>query len=143
MADDMKFSHITVTTDDEDDVVIQAGAKSPASVVPDRAAIEGAAEDAAAVAAKVASASVSDQSTTAGAPAVAATATGASQTAAQIAAASEHASRGAKPSGASKDTYHATTLEDIESTKMPLAQKVVIALAVLGVAGFAVWYALA
>ena len=42
----------------------------------------------------------------------------------------------------SRDTYRETTLEDIESSKMPVAQKVVIALAVLGIIAFAVWYML-
>ena len=41
-----------------------------------------------------------------------------------------------------RDTYRETTLEDIESSKMPVAQKVVIALAVLGIIAFAVWYML-
>ena len=40
------------------------------------------------------------------------------------------------------DAYRETTLEDLESSKMGTAQKAVIALAVLGVIAFAVWYCL-
>ncbi|MDO4290349.1 MAG: hypothetical protein Q4C41_03850 [Eggerthellaceae bacterium] len=146
MADDMKFSHITVTTDDEDDVVIQAGKKAPASVAPDRAATEGvaagAAETAEAAPSPSSSTPVSGVSTKVASEASPTSASDAS-TASAAAAPAQRAAGVSEPSGAPKDTYHATTLEDIESTKMSLTQKVVIALAVLGIAGFAVWYALA
>ena len=58
------------------------------------------------------------------------------------AAAPEPAERAAEPRPARADAYRETTLEDLESSKMGTAQKVVIALAVLGVIAFAVWYCL-
>lgn len=38
------------------------------------------------------------------------------------------------------DGYQPTTLEDLQQSKMPLAQKVIVALAVLAVIAFVVWY---
>lgn len=38
------------------------------------------------------------------------------------------------------DDYHETTLADIQASKMPAMQKVIIAIAVVAVAAFIVWY---
>lgn len=48
----------------------------------------------------------------------------------------------APPAPAREGAYRETTLEDLESSTMGTAQKAVIALAVLGVIAFAVWYCL-
>lgn len=40
------------------------------------------------------------------------------------------------------DSFRPTTLEDLAGTKMPLAQKVVVVLAVLALAAFVAWYLL-
>ena len=47
-----------------------------------------------------------------------------------------------KPGAKRKDTYHETTLEDLNSTQMPLAQKIVIAAAVVCIIGAIVYYLL-
>lgn len=39
-----------------------------------------------------------------------------------------------------KDAFSPTTLQDIEQSKIPAAQKIVIALAVLAIIAFVVWY---
>lgn len=38
------------------------------------------------------------------------------------------------------DDYHETTLADIQASKMPTMQKVILAIAVVAIAAFAVWY---
>lgn len=38
------------------------------------------------------------------------------------------------------DDYHETTLADIRASKMPAMQKAIIAIAVVAIAAFAVWY---
>ena len=45
-----------------------------------------------------------------------------------------------KPSAKKDDGYRETTLEDLESTKMPLAQKVVIAAAIVCIIGAVIYY---
>lgn len=45
--------------------------------------------------------------------------------------------------GKSADEYHETTLEDIEDSKMSGMQKAIIAVALLGIAAFVAWYLLA
>lgn len=107
--DETKFSHITVTPDDEDEFVIQAGTRtgSPScdvapepSAVPDEALAHEAPE-----------------------PEVPAP-----------------ASDEPAPRASSDDKYHQTTLEDLETTPMSTTQKVVIAAAVLLIAGFVAYY---
>lgn len=41
---------------------------------------------------------------------------------------------------AEEDAYQRTTLDDIEQSKMPLTQKIVISVAVLAVIAFIIWY---
>ena len=45
-----------------------------------------------------------------------------------------------KPAAKKKDTYHETTLEDLNSTQMPLAQKIVIAAAIVCIIGAVIYY---
>jgi len=45
-----------------------------------------------------------------------------------------------KPAAQKKDTYHETTLEDLNSTQMPLAQKIVIAAAIVCIIGAVIYY---
>ena len=105
MANSKEFSHITVTADDDDDVVIQAG------VVEEPAVDEPGAEEADdAVAEAVEEAAVEKE--------------GAGETADAV-------------------SYHETTLDDLEATKMSTTQKVIIVVAVLGIVAFAAWYLLA
>lgn len=45
-----------------------------------------------------------------------------------------------KPIEKKKDAYHETTLEDLNSTQMPLAQKIVIAAAIVCIIGAVIYY---
>ena len=109
MANSKEFSHITVTADDDDDVVIQAGVvEEPAAEEPvDEPAAEEADD---AVAEAVEEAAVEKE--------------GAGET-------------------ADAASYHETTLDDLESTRMSTTQKAIIVVAVLGIVAFAAWYLLA
>lgn len=42
----------------------------------------------------------------------------------------------------SRDEYRATTLEDLNSSKMSTTQKVIIVLAVISILAFIIWYAI-
>ena len=108
MANSKEFSHITVTADDDDDVVIQAGVvEEPAAEEPvEEAPLEEPVDEPAA-----------EEADDAVAEAVGETADAAS--------------------------YHETTLDDLEATKMSTTQKVIIVVAVLGIVAFAAWYLLA
>lgn len=110
MANSKEFSHITVTADDDDDVVIQAGVvEEPAAEEPvEEAPLEEPVDDA--VAEAVEEAAVEKE--------------GAGET-------------------ADAASYHETTLDDLEATKMSTTQKVIIVVAVLGIVAFAAWYLLA
>lgn len=124
MADKLGFSHITVTADEDEDIVIQAGvvdepsAKEPSVSAP--------APEAAPAADGGAEAAEGD------------TADGGAE-AADIAPEPPARSRPAAPD----DGYRETTLEDIESAKMSGTQKAVILVAMLGIAAFVLWYLLA
>ena len=85
VAGEPKFSHITVTPDDEDDVVIQAGARPtrPADPAPASPCEE---------------------------------------------------------EKAGNEGYRETTMDDLKAAPMPLAQKVVLALAAVGVVAIVAWY---
>ena len=116
VSEEKKFSHIAVTSDDDDDFVIEAGTPT---VQP--AANSAAESDRAGVASAAAPMRPVQQS----APEPSADATARQQ----------------RPRE-ERGTYHETTLEDIESSKMPAAQKAVIALAVVGILAFVAWYLL-
>ncbi|HIW75416.1 MULTISPECIES: SURF2 Surfeit locus protein 2 [Gordonibacter] len=116
MADEKAFSHITVSADDEDDVVIVAGAR-PAS----RASGEvRPAAGAAAAPTPVAAAPEPEPAPT-------------------IAPAPDPAPA-ASPSRQPKEDVSETTLEDLKGEPMPLTQKIVIAVAALLIVSFAVYY---
>lgn len=124
MANPKEFSHITVTADDDDDVVIQAGAvdeTGEGESVIEEIVVEdgdGAPEAFAEDAAEFDSAADEPEASGAGAPS-------------------------ASRARADDAGYHETTLDDLESSKMSTTQKVIIVLAVLGVIAFAAWYLLA
>lgn len=120
MADQTDFKHITVNSGDGDDVVIHAGIVEPTAVEPVPA--PRAAGDADGVA-------PADKPVAAADKPVAANPT-----------ASSALRPSGRPAAASpKDAYHETTLEDIEGSKMPKTQIIVIALAVIGIAAFVIW----
>ena len=118
MAKAKEFSHITVTADDDDDVVIQAGVvEEPAAEEPvEEAPLEEPVDEPAAEEADDA-----------------------------VAEAVEEAAVEKEGAGETADaaSYHETTLDDLEATKMSTTQKVIIVVAVLGIVAFAAWYLLA
>lgn len=116
MADTTGFSHITVSTDDDDDVVIQAG-------IADGAFEESGAEEAGEGPAEAPADEDGSRPGIAG------------PDAAPEPAAAEEARR-----APADDGYRETTLEDIEGAKMSTTQKAVIVVALLGIAAFVAWY---
>lgn len=127
MADNLGFSHITVTADEDEDIVIQAGiVDEPAAEAPSVSAPEAEASPASDEADEgIESVEVAEAVEVAPAPA----------------AEPEPPTR-SRPA-APDDGYRETTLEDIESSKMSGTQKAVILVAVLGIAAFVLWYLLA
>ncbi len=118
MANSKEFSHITVTADDDDDVVIQAGVveepvvEEPVEEAPREEPVdEPAAEEADDAVAEAVE----------GPP----------------------WKRRVRRETADAASYHETTLDDLEATKMSTTQKVIIVVAVLGIVAFAAWYLLA
>ena len=109
VAGEPKFSHITVTPDDEDDVVIQAGARPPRPADP-------------------APASPCEEEP---APEPEPAAANGSST-----------DEDARPKRekAGNEGYRETTMDDLKAAPMPLAQKVVLALAAVGVVAIVAWY---
>ena len=134
MAEEKKYSFITVETDDDDDIVIQAGSPvEPAPVVepclsaqPASAPIESEPVESAAVEPEAVEAF--DDSASDVAPS--------SQEEAPETFAAPAAPKKAK-SG-----YRETTLEDLDAAPMGTTQKVVIAAAVIAVIAFIAWYVL-
>ncbi len=112
MADTKGFSHITVGTDDDDDVVIQAGI---AEAAPEPAASE---------AGKAGEAPLEFEPEPADEP--------------DSTAAAEPETPRKRP--ARDDGYRETTLSDIEGLKMSTTQKAVIVVALVGIAAFVAWY---
>lgn len=113
MADEKTFSHITVSADDEDDFVIQAGAhptqpQHSSHLVADEAGCEPT---------PVHEAPVLDAATD-----------------------DFSAIEAGKPSPVDKNAYEETTLEDLKGSSMPAAQKAVLAAALLLVVAFIVYY---
>ncbi|MEA5019529.1 MAG: SURF2 Surfeit locus protein 2 [Gordonibacter sp.] len=113
MADEKTFSHITVSADDEDDFVIQAGVR-PAQPQHSSPLMkdEACCEPAPAREAPVLDAATDGFSVT----------------------------KTEKPSPTDKNTYEETTLEDLKGSSMPAAQKAVLAAAFLLVIAFVVYY---
>ena len=112
-AGDPKFSHITVTPDDEDDVVIQAGARPARTAaptpVPAPAPTAPSADDAV----------VEPDDAASGEP--------------------EAVEEREEPS-AEDEGYQGTTLDDLEAAPMPNAQKIVLALGAVAVIAVVAWY---
>lgn len=131
MADDLKFTHISVTSDEDEDVVIQAGAPSaaPATSGVSSPAVKQVTEPQAAVTPEARATPVTEMPV-ASKPA----------SAAAPQPAPKPASAAASKTAKKKDGYHETTLEDIESVKMSGTQKAVIAVAVLAIIAFVVYY---
>ena len=127
--DAQKFSHISVTSDDEDDVVIEAGAPRSRSYGEGESAARPAGDKSTSAANKTAAADGGEGSSES--PSRASTP------------APERAVKADKPATASASTrkgYEETTLEDLESTKMSGMQKGIIAVALIGIAAFIVYY---
>ena len=127
--DAQKFSHISVASDDEDDVVIEAGAPRSRSYGEGESAARPAGDEATSAANKTAAADggegPSEPPSRASTPAP------------------ERAAKADKPAKASapaRKGYEETTLEDLESTKMSGMQKGIIAVALIGIAAFIVYY---
>lgn len=121
MANDTKFTHISVTVDDDDDFVIEAGAPAAAPVEPEPAEFAAAAEPAAPAAA------VAEPAAVPAAAPVAPVAASAAPVAVQ-----KPASQG----------YRETTLDDLEGEKMSGMQKGVIAAAFVAIIVFIVYLVL-
>lgn len=127
--DAQKFSHISVASDDEDDVVIEAGAPRSRSYGEGESASQLARDEAPSAANKTAAADGGEGSSE---PPLRASTP-----------APERAAKADKPATASASTrkgYEETTLEDLESTKMSGMQKGIIAVALIGIAAFIVYY---
>ena len=109
--DDSKFSHITVTADDEDDLVIEAGARTSRPVEPAQERLER----------KL----VAEQGE-ARVPV--------SDAVEERAAEDSAAARKKKDEG-----FRETTMDDLKSDPMPFAQKIVLAFAAIGVLAIVAW----
>ena len=109
--DDSKFSHITVTADDEDDLVIEAGARTSRPVEPTQERLE---RKPVAERGEV-RVPVSD-------------------------AVEEQAAEEAAAARKKKDEgFRETTMDDLKSDPMPFAQKIVLAFAAIGVLAIVAW----
>ena len=122
--DAQKFSHISVASDDEDDVVIEAGAPRSRSYGEGETAAQPAGDEAEASAATEATAADGGE--------------GPSESPSRASTpAPERAAKADKPA---RKGYEETTLEDLEGTKMSGMQKGIIAVALIGIAAFIVYY---
>ena len=129
--DAQKFSHISVASDDEDDVVIEAGAPRSRSYGEGESASQLARDEAPARAAATEATAADGGEGLSESPSRASTP------------APERAAKADKPAKASapaRKGYEETTLEDLESTKMSGMQKGIIAVALIGIAAFIVYY---
>ena len=129
--DAQKFSHISVASDDEDDVVIEAGAPRSRSYGEGESASQPAGDEAPARAAATEATAADGGEGPSEPPSRASTP------------APERAAKADKPAKASapaRKGYEETTLEDLEGTKMSGMQKGIIAVALIGIAAFIVYY---
>ncbi len=125
MADTPGFTHITVSADDDDDVVIQAGiADGPAEAAEGAEAADEAAD-------------------AADAPEEAEPASDVPEEAEPEPKAEPEAEPEPAAPRAERDGYRETTLDDLAEGKMSTTQKAVIVVALLGIAAFVAWYLLA
>ena len=118
--DAQKFSHISVASDDEDDVVIEAVAPRFRGYGEGESAAQPAGDEAAASAANKTSVVDGGEGF------------------------ADRASAGAAPaervSAPARKGYEETTLADLEDTKMSGMQKGIIAVALIGIVAFIVYY---
>ena len=126
-----KFSHISVASDDEDDVVIEAGAPRFRSYGEGESAAQPVGDEAAASAANKTSVvdggeGFADRASAGAAPAERVSTP-----------APERAAKADKPA---RKGYEETTLADLEGTKMSGMQKGIIAVALIGIVAFIVYY---
>ena len=129
--DAQKFSHISVVSDDEDDVVIEAGAPRVRSYGEGESAAQPAGDEAAASAAN-------KTSVVAGGEGFADRASAGAALAERVSTpAPERAAKADKPA---RKGYEETTLADLEDTKMSGMQKGIIAVALIGIVAFIVYY---
>lgn len=129
--DAQKFSHISVASDDEDDVVIEAGAPRSRSYGKGEPAAQPSGDEAAASEVPIEAAEAAGGEGSSESPSRAFTP------------APERAAKADKPAKASapaRKGYEETTLEDLEGTKMSGMQKGIIAVALIGIAAFIVYY---
>lgn len=129
--DAQKFSHISVASDDEDDVVIEAGTPRFRSYGEGESASQPAGDEAAASEVPIEAAEAAGGEGSSESPSRAFTP------------APERAAKADKPAKASapaRKGYEETTLEDLEGTKMSGMQKGIIAVALIGIAAFIVYY---
>ena len=129
--DAQKFSHISVASDDEDDVVIEAGTPRFRSYGEGEPAAQPAGDEAPARAAATEATAADGGEGSSEPPSQASTP------------APERAAKADKPAKASapaRKGYEETTLEDLEGTKMSGMQKGIIAVALIGIAAFIVYY---
>ena len=128
--DAQKFSHISVASDDEDDVVIEAGAPRFRSYGEGESAAQPAGDE-------VAASAANKTSVVAGGEGPSESPSRASTPAPERAA---KADKPAKASAPARKGYEETTLADLEGTKMSGMQKGIIAVALIGIVAFIVYY---
>lgn len=135
--DAQKFSHISVASDDEDDVVIAAGAPRSRSYGEGESVSQPAGDEATSAANKTAAAGGGEGLADRASSGVA-SAERASAPAPERAVKADKPAR--KTSAPARKGYEETTLEDLESTKMSGMQKGIIAVALIGIVAFIVYY---
>ena len=135
--DAQKFSHISVASDDEDDVVIEAGAPRSRSYGEGESVSQPARDEATSAANKTAAAGGGEGLADRASSGVA-SAERASAPAPERAVKADKPAR--KTSAPARKGYEETTLEDLESTKMSGMQKGIIAVALIGIVAFIVYY---
>ena len=130
--DAQKFSHISVASDDEDDVVIEAGAPRSRSYGEGESVSQPARDEA------LARAAATEATAADGGEGPSESPSRASTPAPERAVKADKPAR--KTSAPARKGYEETTLEDLESTKMSGMQKGIIAVALIGIAALIVYY---
>ena len=143
--DAQKFSHISVASDDEDDVVIEAGAPRFRSYGEGEPAAQPAGDEAAASAANKTAAigggeGFADRASTGVASAEQASAPTPERAAKADKPARKASAPARKAPAPARKGYEETTLADLEDTKMSGMQKGIIAVALIGIVAFIVYY---
>lgn len=141
MSEKSSYKHIRVTPAVDDDIVVVAGVVEASNgEVAEATQVAGEAMKAVGAAGEAGRvAGIGSASAEVAEPASAA------REAAKVAAtereqASAATAKGAAPASAADDVYRETTLDDIEQSKMPVAQLVVIGVSLVCLAAFIIWY---